>query len=207
ILCIVGVMYGYFTHRRRSLRPRVQIIVTTLVPLVISGFFVIVSQLPGATVASLGLLPAVVLGHCLARAAESRFGPVRKVHTAAWEGVVTVGSERPGGIRFNIRPLFERVTQDDIEKIRPHVPQSSLAVRSRILKTLFIVAAPILVVVIIVGFIDEATQDSEDVAAQLVGFSAFVMLLILAYGVIAWFGFRGTRHATTLKDHVRFAKF
>ena len=79
--------------------------------------------------------------------------------------------------------------------------------RAGVLKWLFIIAAPIIVLVLIIGFVDEATKGGDDVQAQLVGFTAFTLLLVFGYIVIAWFGFRGSRHATSLKDHVRYAWF
>lgn len=208
LMFIFGFVLGYLTHRRRSHRPWLQIGLSSVLPGVIAALLVAVSQLPAATIASVGVLPAVVLGHFASRGAEHLFGPRRKVQRAAWADVSLVGSRHdPDGVKFDVRPLSETVSRSEARAFRPHVGSASLAIRATVLKWLFIVAAPILLIALIAGFYDEATKGGDNVNAQLVGLSAFTMLLIMAYTVIGWVGFRGTRHATSLADHVRFAKF
>ena len=208
ILSILGVVTGYLAHRRRSHRPWLQIGLSSVLPGLFATFCVAVSGDPYAVIASAGLIPASILGHLLARLVERLFGPRRKVLRAAWSGVSMVGSRnQPDALMFDVRPLAASVDKQTAREFRPHVRNSTLAVRSTVLKWLFIIAAPIIVLVLITGFIDVATTSGEDVASQLVGFSAFVLLMILGYTVIGWFGFRGSRHATTLADHVRLAWF
>src|SRR5699024_5679138 len=111
----------------------------------IAALLVAVSRLPEATIASVGLLPAVVLGHFASRGVERLVGPRRKVLRAAWAGVSLVGSRTdPEGIKFDVRPLTEKVTRSAARAFRPHVGSSSLAVRATVLKWLFIIVAPIL---------------------------------------------------------------
>lgn len=208
VVSIAGASLGYLAHRRRSHRPWLQITLSMILPCTLAALFVTVSESPGAIIASIGFIPVAVLGHCASRGAERVFGPRRKIRRAAWEGVTFVGGRyQPEGVRFDVRPLTATVSKAWAREMRTQVTNSSLAVRAAVLKWLFIIAAPILVLVIITGYLDVTSNGGDDVAAQLLGFSAVVMLLALGYGIIAWFGFRGSRHATSLADHVRFSKF
>lgn len=206
MLIIVWTPYGYLTYRRRSPSPIVQK-VQAIVPVLFAITFMFLTRGIPFTVAAFTVIPAIMLGRVLGHGIERILGPTDKVLKTAWAGVTHVGSSLSGGIRFDVTPLTSVPTQEELRDMQTQVPASGLALRSALLKWLFLIIFPIIIIAMFTGFIEEIDRAAENRGTQLMGFTSFIMLLVTVYGVLGWYGFRGTRHATTVTDHVRYAKF
>ena len=211
ITFIMGLFIGYLSQRRRSSRVKLQVGLSTVLPLAIAVFFALVSRDIEAKMASFAIIPGLLLGHLIARFIEGALGPRTKVRWARWKGVDRVGAaEQPGAVSFDIRALTGEgapVTKKDEEAMRPRMGRSVFHERILVNKWVFLLLAPILTIAFIAGYVDGDLRARDDAASQILAYSLFVSIGIIGFWIMGWIGLRGSRYLTSARDHVVFARF
>lgn len=207
MLCL-GLIIGYLTWRHRSPSPAVQLPVSLGIPLLVAALAMSVNDSPRGMLIAFSLLPATVLGERLAALVELAAGRRPKVLQAAWRGVRAVqGAAHPRAIRFDVRGLGRAVSRAEARDLAARLPATSLLVRARLTKAVFVIGAPVIAIVLIAAYSDEDYTTGPDAGSQIVGMTAVFSLLILGYAVIGVFGFRASRQATSPAEHARLAGF
>ncbi|MBK0419714.1 hypothetical protein JD276_11780 [Leucobacter sp. CSA1] len=208
-LSVIGVLLGYHLWRRRSPNAWWQLALSVFLPLAVTALLLGVATTPDDRYVLLAsLLPATGLGSSLGAIAErasGRRGPKRL--RAAWRGVASVRSTAGEvAVEFDVRPLLRPVSRSEARRVAGGAPDG-LRRRMLLFKTLFLVGAPLIALLIPIAFTDEDYVAGSDAPRQIAGMAAFFSLLILGYGILGVIGSRGWRQVTSAADHLRLARF
>lgn len=218
---VAGAIAGFLTFRRRPASGVAQLLCSLGIPLLLAWFFVSVMHDTDVTYVGLATIPAAALGASAAEWVERWKGPTRAVRARAWRGVTVVGSgsgsggggARPGGLTFDVSALTSRIGRRAVREFfaafRRDFPAAAAASRTTPRWVLGTVLWLLLLgpASMAIGVSQEIADGADDMVPQLIGMSAFGLLMLTGLIVLIWWFFRTGDRLTRPADHLRLATF
>lgn len=206
---IFGVILGYNLWRRRPGSSTRRVIITYGIPSAITALMLLASTGDMRPGLAMTFAAATLAGGSIGSVVEGLSGgPRPAVIREKWKGKTWVEATTGDvSVRFDIRPLIARVTRRDARQAKQRFPAHPRAAASAVQKGLFLVAWPIIALLIPIAFTDEDYVTGPDAPAQITGMAAFFSLLIVGYVILGVLGVRGWRQKTRVGDHLRLEAF